>query len=78
MEKLPFERIKRKILVKKQAETSLSYGKYPEDRTTTELIDSGIININKLSGPTSHQLVDYVKRILDIKKAGHSGTLVSY
>ena len=33
------------------------------------------MNINKPAGPTSHQIVDFVKSSLEIKKAGHSGTL---
>ncbi len=75
MEQLPFERIKREILIKKEAETSLEYGKKPEDRSVEELIKYGVININKQAGPTSHQVSDYVKKILNIDKAGHGGTL---
>lgn len=51
------------------------FGKKPEERTPEELIHYGIINIDKLKGPTSHQVSDYVQRILGITKAGHSGTL---
>lgn len=51
------------------------FGKSPEERTTEELINYGVVNIDKLKGPTSHQTSDYVKKILKIKKAGHSGTL---
>ena len=72
---LPFERIARKILVKKQAETNASYGCNPEERPTEELIQYGIVNIDKPKGPTSHQVSDYVQKILKIEKAGHSGTL---
>ena len=80
-EKLPFEKIERESLIKKEAETSERYCKKPEKRTTEELIKYGIINVNKPDGPTwiihgsSHQVSDYVKKILNIKKAGHSGTL---
>ncbi len=38
-------------------------------------IMDGVININKAVGPTSFQVVQAVKRILRIKKAGHIGTL---
>lgn len=72
---LPFERFEREIIVKKEAETSDSYGCAPEQRSTDELINFGIINIDKPSGPSSHQVSAYVKQILGIKKAGHSGTL---
>lgn len=72
---LPFEKIKRTILVKKNAETSEKFGKYPDKRTAEELINYGIINIDKPEGPTSHQVSAYVQKILHIKKSGHSGTL---
>ena len=72
---LPFERVQRKIFVRKESETSWNHGQDPEKRTVEELIDYGIINLNKPSGPTSHQISDYVQKILNIDKAGHSGTL---
>lgn len=75
MGNLPFERIKREILVRKESMTNVEYGKDPSERSVDELLDHGIINLNKPSGPTSHQVVDNVKKILNIPKAGHSGTL---
>jgi H/ACA ribonucleoprotein complex subunit 4 len=72
---LPFEKIKRTTLIKKHAETSEKFGKSPEKRTVEELIDFGIINVDKPEGPTSHQVSAYVQKILGIKKSGHSGTL---
>lgn len=75
MGELPFEHEAFKIFVKKEAETDFKYGKKPEERTPQELLDYGIININKPQGPTSHQISDCVKKILEIKKAGHGGTL---
>jgi len=39
------------------------------------LFDFGVVNIDKPSGPTSHQVSAYVKKILNISKSGHSGTL---
>ena len=35
----------------------------------------GAINLDKTSGPTSHEVAAWVKRILEVEKAGHSGTL---
>jgi len=40
-----------------------------------EHIAYGIINLDKPSGPTSHEVVSWVKNILGVKKAGHAGTL---
>ena len=71
----PFERIKREILIKREATTDPAFGCPPEQRPTSALLDFGIINLDKPRGPTTHQLTDYVKRILGIRKAGHSGSL---
>ncbi|MEW6087571.1 MAG: tRNA pseudouridine(55) synthase TruB [bacterium] len=35
----------------------------------------GILNINKPCGMTSHDVVDYIRKITNIKKVGHTGTL---
>jgi H/ACA ribonucleoprotein complex subunit 4 len=51
------------------------FGKLPEDRNVQELLNYAIVNIDKPKGPTSHQTSDMVKKILGLKKAGHSGTL---
>jgi len=72
---MPFEKIKRKILVKKEAETSDKYGTLPEMRSIEEHMNLGIINIDKPKGPTSHQVSSYVQKILSVNKGGHSGTL---
>jgi len=53
----------------------MSFGVKPEERSTELLIQYGVVNIDKPKGPTSHQVSDYVKRILKLDKAGHSGTL---
>ena len=75
MNQLPFEQLNRTILVKREAETSDKFGMHPENRPVEMLADYGIVNIDKPQGPTSHQVSAYVKQILGLKKAGHSGTL---
>jgi predicted RNA-binding protein (TIGR00451 family) len=69
MGKFPFEEIKREILIKKEADITTA------KRPIAELLDYGIINIDKPKGPTSHQVADFVQKILKIPKSGHSGTL---
>ena len=69
--KLPLEEITREIITKKEVDTNKTKTRI----STEQLINYGIININKPQGPTSHQVADYVKKILNIKKVGHSGTL---
>ena len=72
---LPFEKRKYDVLTKSESLTNDEFGKYPNQRTVEELLNSGIVVLNKPSGPTSHQAVDYLKGVLELKKAGHSGTL---
>ncbi|MCK5343653.1 MAG: tRNA pseudouridine(55) synthase, partial [Candidatus Heimdallarchaeota archaeon] len=35
----------------------------------------GILLVDKPAGPTSHDMVNELRRILNIKKIGHAGTL---
>ena len=76
MEELfPYETIEREIIVRRESETNPDYGCDPNKRSTEELLKYGVVNIDKPSGPTSHQISDFVKQILEVDKAGHSGTL---
>lgn len=74
MGKLPFE-IERKLIVKNKVSRSSKFGKKPEERSVEELIKYGVINLDKPSGPTSHEVVAWIKDILNLEKAGHGGTL---
>ena len=40
-----------------------------------EHISKGVINLDKPSGPSSHEVDSWVKRILHVNKTGHGGTL---
>jgi len=75
MSKLPFESMDRSLVIKKDYVSSGKFGKRPEERTTREMLNFGMVNIDKPAGPTSHQVSGYVKDILHLEKAGHSGTL---
>ncbi len=55
--------------------TDSKYGKSPVERSVPELLDLGIINLDKPANPTSHEVTAWVKQILGINKAGHGGTL---
>jgi H/ACA ribonucleoprotein complex subunit 4 len=65
----------RKRLIKTSANTNAHYGKAPGQRTVRELLNNGFINLDKPAGPSSHQVVAWVKEALEIEKAGHGGTL---
>lgn len=66
---------KRRRLVRAFGKTNPLYGKRPEERSVEELLDMGMINLDKPSGPTSHQVVSWVRDILNAKRVGHGGTL---
>mgnify|MGYP005626299683 CR=1 FL=1 len=67
--------VKREVYIKAEEETDPRYGKPPEERTVPELISKGIVNIDKPAGPTSHEVVAWIKKMLGLKRAGHAGTL---
>ena len=75
MGKLPFESVARDVILKEESETDPTMGRWPGERPVPELIEYGVENIDKPAGPTSHQVSDYVQRILGIGKSGHAGTL---
>lgn len=64
-----------KWLVKSEEASITDYGKYPGARTVEELIEYGIIPLDKPPGPSSHQVDAWVKEILKIDKCSHGGTL---
>ena len=55
--------------------TDDNYGTYYNKRTIQQLLNYGIILLDKPPGPTSHETVAWTKRILKLPKIGHSGTL---
>jgi H/ACA ribonucleoprotein complex subunit 4 len=62
-------------LVKSKAPVRSGGGKPPESRTTEELLGTGVVVIDKPSGPTSHQVTSWVREMLGASKAAHGGTL---
>jgi H/ACA ribonucleoprotein complex subunit 4 len=69
MNDLPFEKVKRELFNVDGSEISKS------SEEIKDLLEQSVVVIDKPAGPTSHQVSDQVKKILNLKKAGHSGTL---
>lgn len=63
------------FLIRNKEISNPKYGKYPGSRSVIELIRSGIVILDKWSGPTSHDVAAIVKKIFGLTKTGHSGTL---
>lgn len=74
MNKLPADET-REVLIKSTGHTNPEFGCDPESRPIEEHLDLGVINLDKVQGPTSHEVVSWIKRVLRISKAGHGGTL---
>ncbi len=61
--------------VRDDAETDWDFGQRPEHRSTQELLENGVVLVDKPNGPTSNQVSAWTKKSLDREKTGHSGTL---
>jgi len=55
--------------------TPLPCGSSPLARPLKQHLSYGVINLDKPSNPSSHEVVSWVKKILRVEKTGHSGTL---
>lgn len=55
--------------------TPLPCGFSPHKRPIDQLKHYGVINLDKPSNPSSHEVVAWIKQILEVQKTGHSGTL---
>lgn len=65
-----------KMCVKSASYTPSEYGYSPINRPITEYLKYGVINLDKTCGPSSHEVVSWVKRMLPgCEKTGHNGTL---
>lgn len=50
-------------------------GVEPDKRSVEQLLRFGVVPIDKPCGPSSHEVSAFVRKILGLKKTGHSGTL---
>lgn len=64
-----------KLLVRTGHFTPIPAGCSPLKRDLKSYVNSGVINLDKPSNPSSHEVVAWMKRILRADKTGHSGTL---
>lgn len=51
------------------------FGRYPGARPIEQLLQNGVVLLDKWQGPTSRDVASTVKKILGVNKSGHSGTL---
>ena len=62
-------------LHKISSNTSAPYGTPPSMRSVESLLSSGVVIINKQSGPSSHQVAAWLRDSLELEATGHGGTL---
>ena len=55
--------------------TPIPAGSTPLKRPLKDYLKYGVINLDKPSNPSSHEVVSWVKKILNVEQTGHSGTL---
>ncbi len=60
---------------REEVETSEEFGSIPEKRSIEELMEHGVLIVDKPFGPTSNQVSGWLKKELGVKKVGHFGTL---
>jgi H/ACA ribonucleoprotein complex subunit 4 len=70
----PWELV-RSVVVRAEEIADPSLGTDPSGRSLEEYVKYGLIVVDKQAGPTSHEIVAWVKRLLELDRAGHGGTL---
>lgn len=70
----PWE-VERSVVVKAVEERDPALGTTPLERSLPDHIKYGILVLDKQAGPTSHEVVAWVKKLLKLDRAGHGGTL---
>lgn len=64
-----------KMEIKSTEYSPSGHGTMPKNRPIGEYLKYGVVTIDKPSNPSSHEVVTWVKDILNCEKTGHSGTL---
>ena len=63
------------VVVIDEEPTDFEHGWEPKGRPIEVMLDYGLIPLDKPRGPTSHEVVAWVRKMLGVERAGHSGTL---
>jgi len=63
------------MFIRGEESTDPRFGWFPNSRPLKEYLETGVINLDKPPGPSSHEVVAWVKKLLSVSRAGHGGTL---
>ena len=47
----------------------------PDERSPADLLEFGVVNLDKPPGPSAHQVAAWVRDLADVDRAAHAGTL---
>ena len=75
MPEQPAWEIKRTIYTRAEEEHNPSLGLPPEERNLQQMLKRGVVIVDKVPGPTSHEVVAWVKKLMELDHVGHGGTL---
>jgi predicted rRNA pseudouridine synthase len=53
----------------------IQHRKPPDERTVSDLLSFGVVNIDKPPGPSSHQVTAWLRDRFGVSRAAHAGTL---
>jgi len=73
-EDYPFEREDLRFK-SRELETNPKWGKKPMERSVEELVNFGVINLDKPPNMTSHEVSAFIKKYLNLERVAHGGTL---
>ncbi len=75
MPEQPAWEIKRTIYTRAEEQHNTSLGLPPEARNLQQMLKRGVVIVDKVPGPTSHEVVAWVRKLMELDHIGHGGTL---
>ena len=75
MPEQPAWEIKRTIYTRAEEDHNTSLGLPPEARNLQQMLKRGVVIVDKVPGPTSHEVVAWVRKLMELDHVGHGGTL---
>ena len=71
----PIWETKRTLYTRAEEEFNPNLGLPPSQRSLSQMIKRGVVIIDKVPGPTSHEVVAWVRKLMELDGVGHGGTL---
>ena len=75
MPETPAWELKRTIYTIAEDSFDPSLGLPQEQRNLQQMLKRGVVIVDKVPGPTSHEVVAWVRKLMDVDHVGHGGTL---